>query len=287
MPTHCPECGTELSTGEGGRRRHPLSECAVMPRAAAGAGVPRRRSRCLRHRGARLRGRHRAADSAGLLQDEGDIFELDRGLVDPAASSSRRRTARCRRTAASCSTTWSRRDIGRCGACSSRCRSGTSGRPRRRRWPASFGDLDRIIARVGRGAGRRRRRRARSSRVDRRVVRRRLAPRGRREVARSGRAAGRRRGRRRAAAAGRGDRRRDRVARGFSRDEATAAVQERGGKVTGSVSKKTAFVVAGDNPGSKYDSALEIGVPVLDEDGFRTLLDSGPEAAAKAAADTP
>ena len=74
---------------------------------------------------------------------------------------------------------------------------------------------------------------------------------------------------------------------GWSRDAATEAVQARGGKVTGSVSKKTAFVVAGDNPGSKYDRALEIGVPVLDEDGFRTLLDSGPEAAAKAAADTP
>jgi DNA ligase (NAD+) len=74
---------------------------------------------------------------------------------------------------------------------------------------------------------------------------------------------------------------------GWSRDAATEAVQARGGKVTGSVSKKTAFVVAGDNPGSKYDRALEIGVPVLDEDGFRTLLDSGPEAAGKAAADTP
>ena len=74
---------------------------------------------------------------------------------------------------------------------------------------------------------------------------------------------------------------------GWSRDAATEAVQARGGKVTGSVSKKTAFVVAGDNPGSKYDRALEIGVPVLDEDGFRTLLDSGPEAAAKAAAETP
>ncbi len=74
---------------------------------------------------------------------------------------------------------------------------------------------------------------------------------------------------------------------GWSRDAATEAVQARGGRVTGSVSKKTAFVIAGDNPGSKYDRALEIGVPVLDEDGFRTLLDSGPEAAAKAPANTP
>jgi DNA ligase (NAD+) len=43
------------------------------------------------------------------------------------------------------------------------------------------------------------------------------------------------------------------------------------------VSKKTAFVVAGDSPGSKYDKAVEIGVPVLDEAGFRVLLERGPE----------
>jgi DNA ligase (NAD+) len=66
---------------------------------------------------------------------------------------------------------------------------------------------------------------------------------------------------------------------GWSRDAATEAVQTRGGKVTGSVSKKTDFVVAGDNPGSKYDKALQLGVPVLDEAGFLLLLDSGPDAA--------
>jgi DNA ligase (NAD+) len=43
------------------------------------------------------------------------------------------------------------------------------------------------------------------------------------------------------------------------------------------VSKKTAYVVAGDAPGSKYDKAVELGVPILDEDGFRRLLDSGPD----------
>ncbi len=67
---------------------------------------------------------------------------------------------------------------------------------------------------------------------------------------------------------------------GFSRDEAKEAITARGGRAAGSVSKKTAFVVAGDAPGSKYDKALEIGVPVLDEAGFRVLLASGPEAAA-------
>lgn len=65
---------------------------------------------------------------------------------------------------------------------------------------------------------------------------------------------------------------------GFSRDEAKEAILVRGGKAAGSVSKKTAYVVAGDAPGSKYDKAVELGVPVLDEDGFRRLLDGGPDA---------
>ena len=49
--------------------------------------------------------------------------------------------------------------------------------------------------------------------------------------------------------------------------------------MTGSVSKKTSFVVVGDNPGSKYDKAATLKVPVLDEDGFKVLLSDGPDAA--------
>jgi len=64
---------------------------------------------------------------------------------------------------------------------------------------------------------------------------------------------------------------------GFSRDQAKEAILVRGGKAAGSVSKKTAYVVAGDAPGSKYDKAVELGIPILDEDGFRRLLDAGPE----------
>jgi len=64
----------------------------------------------------------------------------------------------------------------------------------------------------------------------------------------------------------------------FSRDEAGEAVRQAGGKVTSSVSKKTDFVVAGENAGSKYDKAVELGVPILDEAAFRTLLDQGPDA---------
>jgi DNA ligase (NAD+) len=63
---------------------------------------------------------------------------------------------------------------------------------------------------------------------------------------------------------------------GFSRDDAKEAIVARGGKAAGSVSKKTDYVVAGDSPGSKYDKAVELGVPILDEDGFRRLLAEGP-----------
>ncbi|QYB03758.1 NAD-dependent DNA ligase LigA [Rhodococcus sp. USK10] len=66
----------------------------------------------------------------------------------------------------------------------------------------------------------------------------------------------------------------------FSRDQAKEAILVRGGKAAGSVSKKTAFVVAGESPGSKHDKAVELGVPVLDEDGFRRLLEGGPGAVA-------
>ena len=66
----------------------------------------------------------------------------------------------------------------------------------------------------------------------------------------------------------------------FSRDSATEAVQIRGGKVSGSVSKKTSFVVAGDSPGSKFDKAVSLGVRVLDEAAFELLLAGGPDAVA-------
>jgi DNA ligase (NAD+) len=72
----------------------------------------------------------------------------------------------------------------------------------------------------------------------------------------------------------------------YSRDEATEAVTTRGGKVTGSVSKKTDFVIVGETPGSKYDKAVALKVPILDEDGLRVLLAEGPEAA-RAVAATP
>jgi DNA ligase (NAD+) len=61
----------------------------------------------------------------------------------------------------------------------------------------------------------------------------------------------------------------------YTRDEAGAALKELGAKVSGSVSKKTSFVVVGDEPGSKYDRAVELGVPVLDEAVLDAVIASG------------
>ncbi|MBN2248339.1 MAG: NAD-dependent DNA ligase LigA, partial [Coriobacteriia bacterium] len=62
---------------------------------------------------------------------------------------------------------------------------------------------------------------------------------------------------------------------GFTRTEASEALKALGAKVSGSVSKKTTFVVAGTDPGSKYTTALELGVPVLSEDELAVVLESG------------
>ena len=62
---------------------------------------------------------------------------------------------------------------------------------------------------------------------------------------------------------------------GFSRDEAKEAILARGGKAAASVSKKTDYVVVGENAGTKEDKARELGRPILDEAGFRRLLESG------------
>jgi DNA ligase (NAD+) len=62
---------------------------------------------------------------------------------------------------------------------------------------------------------------------------------------------------------------------GFSRPEAEEAIRAAGGKPAGSVSRKTDYLVAGESAGSKLAKAQELGVPILDEAGFRALLSAG------------
>lgn len=61
----------------------------------------------------------------------------------------------------------------------------------------------------------------------------------------------------------------------MTRDEAGAALKARGAKVSGSVSKKTSYVVAGEAAGSKYDKAVSLGVPVLTEDDLLAVIETG------------
>ena len=70
------------------------------------------------------------------------------------------------------------------------------------------------------------------------------------------------------------------VESGMTRDEAGARLKAMGAKVSGSVSRKTSFVIAGEAAGSKYDKAVSLGVPVIDEAAFLRILETGeaPEA---------
>jgi DNA ligase (NAD+) len=65
---------------------------------------------------------------------------------------------------------------------------------------------------------------------------------------------------------------------GISRDEAAEAVRAAGGKVSSSVSKKTSFLVAGVEAGTKLAKAEELGITILDEPAFERLLEGGPDA---------
>ncbi len=58
----------------------------------------------------------------------------------------------------------------------------------------------------------------------------------------------------------------------LARDDAKKIIQENGGKVSGSVSKNTSFVLAGDNPGSKYDEAQKLGVKIISEEQFLKIV---------------
>lgn len=72
----------------------------------------------------------------------------------------------------------------------------------------------------------------------------------------------------------------------YTRDSAKEAILARGGKAAGSVSKKTDYVVVGENAGSKATKAEELGVRILDEDGFEALLAEGPAGVGDAPAES-
>jgi DNA ligase (NAD+) len=61
--------------------------------------------------------------------------------------------------------------------------------------------------------------------------------------------------------------------RHFTREQAEALVRELGGKASGSVSRQTSYVVVGESPGSKYQKALQLGVPVLTEEQFLQMVE--------------
>ena len=289
MPTKCPACGTPLATGEGGRRRHPLPERPVVPGAAARAALPRGRTRRVRHRGARVRGggraprrrrRHRrrglfaldadatAAGRAvssqpgqqgqGRVRQAGDLNATGEKLLDNLEAAKQRPLWRVLvglsiRHVGPTAAQALAREFGR----STRIAAATpksSPRPTASARPSptpcsEWFDVDwhRDIVEKWRAAGVR-------------------SPRS----AVPGRAAVRSTGSSSSSPDGLLD---------FSRDSATEAISSRGGKVSGSVSKKTSFVVAGESPGSKYDKAVQLTVPILDEDGFTVLLADGPDAA--------
>jgi DNA ligase (NAD+) len=59
----------------------------------------------------------------------------------------------------------------------------------------------------------------------------------------------------------------------LSRNDAKEIIERHGGRVTGSVSKKTSYLLLGENPGSKIDKAQSLGVPILDEAGLLNLVE--------------
>jgi DNA ligase (NAD+) len=288
MPTECPECGTPLKPEREGDKDIRCPNSRSCPGPAAGAGVPRGRSGCVRHRGARLRGRRRTA--AGRCdRGRGPGLRARRAEaaagadVHPAAKKAEREAGAGERVLSANG----RRLLDNLDkakqqplwrvlvALSIRHVGPTAARALAQHFASMdairAADRDELAAVEGVGP----------TIAD--AVTEWFAVDWHRDVvdawARSG--------------VRMVDERDESVPRTlegvtvvvtgsferWSRDETKEAILARGGKASGSVSKKTGFVVVGDNPGSKRDKAVQLGVPVLDEDGFAVLLEQGPDAA--------
>ena len=284
MPTECPACGTPLvqqKEGDKDLRCPNHRECPAQ----------------LRERVFHVAGRgafdieglgYEAAVAlldAGVIENEGDLFALDADALlraplftrapkkgegdDPVLSANGERLL----------ANLAKARTSRCGGSWSRSRSATSAPPRPGRWPPSSAPWTR--------SGRPTTRSWPPSRVSGRPSRRPSSSgsqsTGTATSSRSGRAAG----------VSMEDERDESVPRTlegltvvvtgslerYSRDSVKEAIIARGGKASGSVSKKTDFVVVGENAGSKAEKAEQLGVPILDEAGFELLLAEGAEAA--------
>ena len=282
MPTECPACGTDAGPGQGGRRRHPLPQHAVLPGPAARAPVPPRRPRGVRHRGAGLQGRASRCSTSGIITDEGDLFALDADKLATVHVLRQRRTAASPPTRASCSRTCEEaktRPLWRVlvGAVHPARRPDRGPGARRRLRLAR-----RHRGRLGGGAGRRRR--ASGRRSPRRCRS------GSRSTgtARSSRSGGRPgSGWRRsavehgAAAARRPDRRGHRLPGRLLPGRRGRGHRARGGKVTGSVSKKTDFVVVGESPGPSTTRRCRSGCRCSTRRASRCCSPRAPSAASR------
>ena len=278
-PTHCPSCGTKLAR----------EEDEVDWRCPNTRSCPAQ----LRERLFHLAGRGAfdievlgweavaALLDGGLVADEGDVFALTAEELETCPFFMvKQGHAECQRDPAA-GQPGAGAGPGRCGASWWRCPSATSARRRRARWRVSSAPWTASRRPAWTrwpqwtGLGRRSRRRCASGSPST-------------GTARSWPSGG-------TPACGSRTRTGTRTAprpgcwpacpwssparwKGMSRDEAGEAVRQAGGKVTSSVSKKTDFVVAGENAGSKYDKAVELGVVILDGAAFRVLLAQGPDA---------
>ena len=291
MPTHCPSCGTALAYEKEGDKDIRCPNARSCPRQLRerlfGLAVARR----LRHRGPRAGRASIALLESGVLDDESTLFEPHRRRTSPGCRSTPGRRRRPTPTMPSST-------AGCCRPTGSKLVANLETAKQQPLWrvlvalsirhvgPTAaralaqhFGSMAAHPRGVGRGAVRRSRASARSSPSRCATGSTSRATSGTSRIVDRWAADGVRMV----------DERDESVEQtlagltvvvtgsleGFSRDETKEAILARGGKASGSVSKKTDYVVVGENAGTKEDKARELGLTILDEAGFRRLLETG------------